>query len=54
MRVMPGKRDVLADIIPVDVVAKFALTVPWFITQKAAAGQVSFYLLKMFCKCLYL
>lgn len=35
MRVMPGNKDMLADIIPVDTVANFAIVVPWFIAARA-------------------
>lgn len=35
MRVMPGKEEALADVIPVDVVANFTLAVPWYVACKA-------------------
>lgn len=34
MRVMPGREEVLADVIPMDVVANFTLAVPWYLTYK--------------------
>lgn len=39
MRVMPGKVDVLADIVPVDTVGNFTLAVPWFIATKTPEAK---------------
>lgn len=39
MRVMPGKEEVLADIVPVDTVANFTLAVPWYIAQKSPQAK---------------
>jgi hypothetical protein len=40
MRVMPGKEEVLADVIPIDVVANFTLAVPWYLTYKGTHFKV--------------
>lgn len=39
MRVMPGKEEVLADIVPVDTVANFTIAVPWFTAKRAAVPR---------------